>query len=365
MRMMSTSRSASLILSAALVSVLGAVLLVLANLLPVKAASTFTPGNLVVVRVGDGSAALGTVATAVFLDEWKTDGTFVQSVPLPTAVNGPNSRLTLSGSATTEGLLTRSYDGHYVALAGYDAAPGTAGVATTTSSAVNRVVGRVGASGTVDTSTRINALISGTNVRGAATDNGSRFWVSGAANGVVYLPWATTGGTSILANPANLRVVDISAGQLYITSGVTSFTNVMSVGSGLPTTPGQTTTAPAGMPVTGASPYGFSFAGSNVVYVADDRPLTSGGGVQKWTLVGSTWQLTTTFKSGIPSGTRGVTAQVNGPSVNVYATTAVPSSANTLVKFVDDGANLNPTAATVATAAANTVFRGIALAPVN
>src|SRR2546422_9646672 len=109
MRLMSTSRSAGRIRSAALASLTGALLLVLANLLPVKAASTFTPGNLVVVRVGDGSAALGTVATAVFLDEWKTDGTFVQSVPLPTAVNGPNGRLTLSGWAPTEGLLTRSY----------------------------------------------------------------------------------------------------------------------------------------------------------------------------------------------------------------------------------------------------------------
>src|SRR5207244_738646 len=114
MRLMSTSRSAGRIRSATLASLTGALLLVLANLLPVKAAATFTPGNLVVVRVGDGSTALGSVATPVFLDEWKTDGTFAQSVPLPTALNGSNRRLTLSGSATTEGLLTRSSNGRYL-----------------------------------------------------------------------------------------------------------------------------------------------------------------------------------------------------------------------------------------------------------
>src|SRR6202042_1138293 len=114
--------------------------------------------------------ALSAAATAVFLEERvATDGTLVPTghnpLALPTAVNGSNARLVASGNATSEGALALSADGRYVTLAGYDAAVGTAGVATSTSATVNRVVGRVDAAGDVDTSTRINALISGGNPR--------------------------------------------------------------------------------------------------------------------------------------------------------------------------------------------------------
>src|SRR5438046_4359269 len=91
----------------------------------VRAASGFTLGNLVVYRVGDGSASLNASATPVFLDEFTPSGTLVQSVAMPTVVNGSNKKLTASGSATTEGFLTRSADGRFIVLAGYDAAPGT------------------------------------------------------------------------------------------------------------------------------------------------------------------------------------------------------------------------------------------------
>ena len=88
----------------------------------------FTLGNLVVYRVGDGSAALGANATPVFLDEYTPAGTLVQSIAMPTAVSGANKRLTASGNSTTEGFLTRSADGHYIVIPGYDAAVGTASI---------------------------------------------------------------------------------------------------------------------------------------------------------------------------------------------------------------------------------------------
>src|SRR5262249_17571744 len=64
-------------------------------------AASFTSGNLVVYRVGDGSAALGSGATAVFLDEYTPGGVLVQSIALPTTISGANRRLTASGSATS------------------------------------------------------------------------------------------------------------------------------------------------------------------------------------------------------------------------------------------------------------------------
>src|SRR5262249_6112923 len=44
------------------------------------AQQAFTPGNLVIVRRGDGTSALGNPNTLVFLDEYTTGGTLVQSI---------------------------------------------------------------------------------------------------------------------------------------------------------------------------------------------------------------------------------------------------------------------------------------------
>jgi hypothetical protein len=323
-----------------------------------------------VVRVGDGSAALSSVATAVFLEErFVSDGALLPTghnpLPLPTTTSGSNARLVLSGSATSEGALAVSGNGHYVTLAGYDAAVGTTGIASTTSSTVNRIAARVDASGVIDTTTRINALLSGNNARSAVTNDGTQFWVGGAANGVVAIPFATTGGTSILASPSNVRVVNIFGGQLYGSSSSGAFVNVYTVGTGLPTTAGQTATSLPGMPTsTGPSPYAYvlldrnsGVPGLDTLYVADDRAAPSGG-IQKWTFNGTTWSLVTTFQPSATAGARGLTAFTTGSNVTLVATIAV-TSGNTLVSFVDDGVNLTPTATVLATAATNTVYRGV------
>src|SRR5436190_14750865 len=64
---------------------------------PMAPFSAFTAGNLVVYRVGDGSASLNANAAAVFLDEYTASGALVQSIAMPTAVSGSNKRLTASG----------------------------------------------------------------------------------------------------------------------------------------------------------------------------------------------------------------------------------------------------------------------------
>jgi hypothetical protein len=326
----------------------------------------------VVVRVGDGSTALTNTATAAFLESRSvTDGSLLSSpVALPTAAAGSNARLTLTGSATTEGALARSADGHYVSLAGYDAAVGTAAVSGSTSATVNRVVGRVDASGTVDTTTRIDALFSAANVRAAVTNDGTSFWAAGSASGVVYLPFGTTGGTQLLATPANLRACEIVASQLYCSSGTGPFTSVFTVGGGTPTTAGQTATLLPGLPTSGASPYAFvlldtnpAVPGVDTLYLADDRAVASGGGLQKWTFDGttSTFTLAATFTNGLTAGLRGVTGWVEGANVVLFVTEAT-TSGNRLLSFVDDG-SIDPAFTTLATAPANTAFRGVAAAP--
>ena len=102
--------------------------------------AALTSGNLVVYRMGDGSAALSSNGTAVFLDEYTTAGALVQSIAVPTTTVGAQHRAVSSGTATSEGWLTRSADGQYLLFPGYDAAVGTASI--TGSSYARHATGR-------------------------------------------------------------------------------------------------------------------------------------------------------------------------------------------------------------------------------
>ncbi len=336
--------------------------------------AAFTGGNIVVYRVGTGAAALSGAATEVFLDEYSSSGTLAQSIALPTTVNGANVALTASGTATSEGALTRSADGRYLLLTGYDAAVGTASVAGTSSFTAARVIGRVDASGTIDTSTAINQFNSN-NIRGAASTDGFDVWAVGANTGVFYTNIGSTGsaGGTVAGIVTNLRTVDIFGGQLYFSSSTGTFRGISTVGTGTPTTSGQTVTLitpPYG--IGNASPYQFFFAdlttsvaGLDTLYVADDRATASGGGIAKFSLVGGSWALTDIYAGTGTVGARGLTGVVNGSNVTLYATTT-ETSANRLISITDtSGYNgrLSGTATTLATAATNTVFRGVAPAP--
>ena len=184
--------------------------------------AAFTPGNLVVYRVGDGTAALSATAATVFLDEFTTAGALVQSIMLPKNTSGlaaGQNQLTASGSATSEGFLTLSADGHSLALTGYAADAGTANVIA---SAAPRVVGRVAPDGTADTSTTTTNF-NGVSIRSATSADGSGFWTVGANTGLVYTPLGGSGaGTVVSSTAPNLRNVELLAGQLYVSSGANS-----------------------------------------------------------------------------------------------------------------------------------------------
>ncbi|MCS6852422.1 MAG: cadherin-like domain-containing protein, partial [Gemmataceae bacterium] len=326
--------------------------------------AAFTPGNLVIYRVGDGSGALTNAATPVFLDEYTTAGTLVQSIPLPTTVSGSHRRLTASGTATSEGLLTLSPNGQFLAVPGYDAAVGTANVATQPSSSVNRTVAIVDHTGAIDTTTALNDT--GNNNHRSAVYDGSNIWVTTGNAGIRATTLGGITSTQLNGTLTNIRQANIFDGQLYISTGSGS-TRVATVGTGTPITSGQTITNLPGFPTAG-SPYAFFFAdlsgsepGVDTLYVADD---TTPGQVQKWTKSSGTWG---------PSGTitlaavRGLTGTVSGTTVTLYVT-AGPDSARTLSRIIDSsgyGGTLSGSATTLATAATNTVFRGVAFVPVS
>jgi len=331
-----------------------------------------------VVRVGLGAAVLTNASTDVFVEERVLSGGALvikanNPVVLPTSPNGSNRALTLAGNASSEGNLSLSANGSYLTLAGYDAGPGLASVGTSDSMLVNRVIGRIDASGSVDTSTRLDAAFSAQSVRSATSVDGTAFWVSGNGNnlsgGVHYTLLGMLGSVQIAAAPNTARFCHVQGGQLYGSAGSAPYTNVFTVGMGTPTAPPQTSTSLPGMPiVSGPTPYSFVFfdrnplvAGFDTLYVADDRTPANGGGIQKWTFDGMTWTLVTTFNNGITTGARGLAGLVTGNDVTLIATTT-NGNANSVVVFVDDG-GMSPMATVIATAAMNTVYRGVALSP--
>jgi uncharacterized repeat protein (TIGR01451 family) len=327
--------------------------------------------DVAVYRVGDGTSSLVNTGSPVFLDEIRPDGVVVRSIPLPTTASGAQKQLIASGTATSEGLLTRSTDGRYLVLTGYARNLGGSGSLSGTASAtVNRTVGRVDASGTVDTSTALSDFADGNNPRGAASTNGANLWVAGGAGGIRFATLGATTSTQLSTTVTNLRQPSIFNGQLYVSTGSGSTVRVGTVGSGTPTTSGQTITNLPGFPTSG-SPNAFVLAdlsaavpGVDTLYVADD-----GAGLQKFSLVSGSWVSNGTVGTATDAY-RGVTAQVTGSTVTLYATRKGGGGATgggELVVLADasgyNGAFAGiPTV--ISTAANNIAYRGVDLMPV-
>lgn len=342
------------------------------------AAAPLDSGDFYVVRAGTGAAPLTGAASEAFLDRFSADGTPEGTIAFPTVDGATGVRFTVSGNSTSEGGLSRSADARYLVVGGYAADLGTIAVADTLSADVPRVIARIDASGNVDTTTRLTSAFSGDNIRGATSDDGTRFWASGnssgapTSHGVHYVLFGSTGASVRLYDTGalNTRASHIFGGQLYTSTGSGTARGVMTIGAGLPETAGQTATPLPGNATADGSPFSFvlfdldpGVAGLDTMYVADDRAPTSGGGVQRWRLDGTgTWTREITF-AGV-TGLRGLAGITIGDVVVLYATT-VPTTASPssrVVRFVDDGTG-TPVEVTLATAATNTLYRGVALAP--
>jgi hypothetical protein len=332
----------------------------------------FTAGNIVVCRIGDGSAVLGSAATPVFLDEYTPAGTFVQSIPMPVAINGSNNILTLTGTGVTEGMINLSVDRQYITITGYGAPPTTTGIATSAATTWPRVVGLINYNANINTTTGLTDFGSSGRPTSAITTNGTDIWVVGSANAATGGQRYTTVGSSTsvqLTAPASSTTVNncigIANGQLYV-SRTSSEISIGTVGTGLPTTGGQTVTQLPGFPVGGTLGQFFfadldaGVAGVDVLYVANYNGTT--GALYKYSLVGGTWTLNGSV-GGPLDLFRGLMATVSGSTVTLYVT----KTGNQIVTLTDatgyNGA-FSGTPTLLVTAATNTAFRGIAAAPV-
>jgi hypothetical protein len=341
------------------------------------APAAFTAGDIVVSRVASG-APLTSSATATFLDEYNPiTHALVQTIALPT---GAGNALTEGGTFTSEGRLSAAADGHTLSIAGYRQTPGGA------ISAVNGVIGLVNPDGTVDTTTQIPSADLGSfeSVRATAAADGLGFWVA-TGNFVRYVPFGNGGSTASIAVsnyfPSPSAAAISPAGQLYVDGGAGAQSNGVppidgpaSIDTGLPISAGQTGTVLAGFPTTrdaaGNFPTSQQFVISpdgNTIFVADSRTDTFGGILEFFQSTPGNWAELGNLQigSGADSGLRGLSADFSGVNPILYATTT-NTSVNRVIQIT--GGTLNGTApsfafTTIATAAANEGFRGVALVP--
>jgi hypothetical protein len=331
-------------------------------------AARFTGGDVVVYRVGTGGAALTNAAAPVFLDEYSPTGTKLQSVALPTTTSEGNTRLTATGQSRSEGLIDRSADGRFIAVTGYDAAPGDTGpgglsLTTSDPAQVNRVVGLVDANGTVDTTTVLKSAGTPKIIRSATTTDGERLWATGGNGGIVTTTRGTSTTTTVAGGASsNFSALTVQGGQLF-SSGILA-DRLTAVGSGTPSS--GTLHDLSGLP-DNLLTYAYAFAdltaadyagtGLDTLYVADGS--ARGGTIDKYRWNGSAWS-----SAGYVDvdGAFGVVADVQGSTVSLAVTT--PTQLVTLTDPNGAAASFTPSTPTVlATAAANTEFRGVALAP--
>lgn len=316
-----------------------------------SAAAPFTPNNLVLLRLGTGSAALGTSTTAAFLDEYSTTGTsatLVQSIALPTAASSGNPALTVPVVSTTDthGQLELSADGYSLLLTGYDTGPGST---TYTATSVKRVVARFDSDGEVEYTSWTPA--STHIVNAVASVNGSAYYVAAQNAGIYYVPHNATAAVSIFVS------IYRTAALLYGTQLVGS----RGGGNSLQYFPVAlpTTTQAQQIAMSTSATYSDSRAPVSTslleVYVAD-----TGSGLYRQTRTSSTsnsW----TKSSAIRAGSGSTVTNFLDTALN-YTTLYVTTSAalyayNTVSRSWLNGGNA------ILNAPTNTQFRGVARVP--
>ena len=358
-------------------------------------AAPFSGGSLVVERIGNGTTTLSSTAFQISVLEVTTAGSLTQTIILPSGTSDPQ---TDSGSASSDGYLN-TYSG-FVSVPGYNNAAGTAGVAGLNS----KVNSLLGTSGTVVTRTLFPtggqsgtppSPFSGNNYRSSIATSGSTFYATGHSSGspVTGGAWYFDGtaftqvSSTATGQVANLRNVEIYNNQLFFSTGSGTTRGVYSIGSGLPTTSGQTATSFINMG-TSAEAYGFVLFDTNndstldLAYVADDRTTSTAGGINRFNFSGGAWSQTgsafrfdtsssllttsTAAAGGSLVSIRGLTGTYDAATstATLFATTTQTSD-NSLISFLDTGSlSTSTTFNTLRSAGTNFVFRGVDVSPV-
>ena len=338
-----------------------------------SALAQFAPGNLAVYRYGDGTAMIGGNRVGVFVDEYTSSGAFVKTYSIPRTAAGANygfEGLGLTGSNLfeNEGYPVLSKDGTTMSIIGYN--PAQTG---------EFVIGTLNAAGIWSANTLV---IDAIGTPRSAVVEGTAVYFNGFQNGVRYKTLGTTVASTRVSTgldaPRVLTIADtyFSASnngiKLFAPNALTSIPN-----STLPTTSVTFATTPN---VPGAAPLVKvhqvaaikTVNNRTLVYIIDDvdgaptlKKYRSNAAGTDWVSFGSI---------AIPANTRSIAAVYNSTTgVKLYLTSygTVGGNNSKLYTYSDNFtvategsvAAISGSLTELATAPANTTFRGVTMAP--
>lgn len=286
-----------------------------------QTAKPFKKDNLVIYRIGNANSGsdINTYnACPIYLDEYNISGDkpiLVQSVSLPTQTTGENRRIVALGKDVIAGFISRSNDGKYLVVPGYDAAPGT-DILNKPAGEVNRVVALIGADGKINTSSVIENAFNNNSFRSAASFDGTDVWLSGGGGanngGIFYLKKGEKKGVNL--GGLSFRQIKFYNGDLYASEA----TRIYQIGTGKIAEGGKKFTN-----LTGESAIkdGTSFVITNLDATGTNPKqiayfLTYNNGIVKYSLVKNKWINNGVFK-GAEKGT-GIEARVIDGKIKLY-----------------------------------------------
>ncbi len=317
----------------------------------------FTPGNLILNRIGDGTNPLGSVAYPLNLMELIPDGAIVQTLAQQFE---NNNLLTETGELNVATGYLNSVD-NLVGIPGFAAPPGTNDLAQTQPKATNIL--STGASVT----TRVVLPTSGPTlpfVGGYLTSliplPNNCFYAAGIGSSNSGGVWYFDGSnyTQLSAAFSAIRTLEVFNEQLYFSTAETP-AGIYQVGAGLPVSAGQSVTLVLATP----SPRGFSFSpDGKLAYIADDQPVNgqSGGGIQKWKFENASW--TKIYTHGHRAN--GLLVDFADSLPKLYASTFLNSPGldnNKLIVLTDS--SQNAFAQELASSGTNFLYKGLDFSP--
>lgn len=336
----------------------------------------FTRGNLVLLQAGDGVRPFGALGNPILLREFSPGVlSFGFEVALPT--NGSNA-FVIGNSAFT-GSISLSPDEHSLTVAGYNTPLPYTNTSSLDSSAgviVPRAVATVNHAGAFSLRAITTNAFGGGTIRGGASDGKGNFWAGGAASGIRYLGTNSTSTLVGTAGAGAIRNISTVNRALYYSSSqfpVAGFSGVVMFTNGFPTNASagserliiNTTTNAIPGATTAASPKGFAINRLlTIAYVVDMRSTAQGGGIYRFNGDGIFGSTNWTYAYTIPStvgAIQDITVDFSGTTPKIYGIVGT-AVGNALFSLLETGAG--STFNVLTTAPANTVFRGIALAPV-
>jgi hypothetical protein len=322
------------------------------------------PTNVVAIRLGDGAQALTTHGNSMFLDQFAPDGSYLSTISLPDSgpmsivAIGPN--VTTTPNSVTGNGLSHSANGRFLVVGGYNTNLGFTGdLQSTPATTVSRGIGLIDDRAQFTLAISSTSSFSGNFWRGAVADGTNNYWGYSRTASTYYFGFDAA-GVFVQSDWSNLRSMAFFNGSIYGVSAVSGKQGVMRL-AGLPTAAtaleqiiDSSAVASGSSSDCEVSPDGL------VIYLADDRPAGSGGGIQRWDFVDPNWTLSYTLNDNLPSGARYVSADFSGGNPVVYAVT--PDASNSQVVRIPDLGN-GSTGAVIAWAGVNQTFRGLRLGP--